>query len=89
MFVAMRLLRRHGIGNAPLESIPAEVFERLHLDPEQAVQAIQHVIDASEEIRSIASSLAAAEYRPAVAAASAWRLTSSSHCTCASRSKSR
>lgn len=60
MFVAMRLLRRHGIGNAPLESIPAEVFARLHLDPEQAVLAIQHVIDASEEIKSIASSLAAA-----------------------------
>ncbi len=60
MFVAMRLLRRHGIGNAPLESIPAAVFERLHLDPEQATLAIQHVIDASAEIQSIASSLAAA-----------------------------
>jgi HD-like signal output (HDOD) protein/prolyl-tRNA editing enzyme YbaK/EbsC (Cys-tRNA(Pro) deacylase) len=60
MFVAMRLLRRHGIGNAPLESIPAELFERLHLDPEQAAQAIQHVIDASAEIQSIAASLAAA-----------------------------
>lgn len=59
MFIAMRLLRRHGIGNAPLESIPAEMFERLNLTPEQAVQAVQHVIDASEEIRSIASSLAA------------------------------
>jgi HD-like signal output (HDOD) protein/prolyl-tRNA editing enzyme YbaK/EbsC (Cys-tRNA(Pro) deacylase) len=60
MFVAMRLLRRHGIGNAPLESIPAEVFERLHLDPAQAEQAIQHVVDASDEIKSIASNLAAA-----------------------------
>jgi HD-like signal output (HDOD) protein/prolyl-tRNA editing enzyme YbaK/EbsC (Cys-tRNA(Pro) deacylase) len=60
MFVAMRLLRRHGIGSAPLESIPAEMFERLHLDPQQAVQAIQHVVDASDEIKSIASNLAAA-----------------------------
>jgi hypothetical protein len=59
MFIAMRLLRRHGIGNAPLESIPAEMFERLNLTSEQAVQAVQHVIDASEEIKSIASSLAA------------------------------
>lgn len=60
MFIAMRLLRRHGIGNAPLEPIPVELFERLHLDPEQATQAIKHVIDASAEIKSIASSLAAA-----------------------------
>src|SRR5690606_30288383 len=29
VFVAMRLLRRHGIGNAPLESIPQEMFEHL------------------------------------------------------------
>jgi len=60
LFVAMRLLRRHGIGSAPLESIPAEVFERLHLSPEQAEQAIAQVIDASEEIKSIAANLAAA-----------------------------
>ena len=60
LFVAMRLLRRHGIGNAPLASIPAEVFERLHLDPDKAVLAIQNVVDASEELRSIAAGLAAA-----------------------------
>ncbi|HEY3698568.1 MAG TPA: HDOD domain-containing protein [Spongiibacteraceae bacterium] len=60
MFVAMRLLRRHGIGNAPLESIPADVFTRLHLDPDAAAQTIQHVIDASDEIKSIAADLAAA-----------------------------
>ncbi len=60
MFVAMRLLRRHGIGNAPVESIPAEIFERLHLDPEKAVLAIQNVIDASDEITTIAAGLAAA-----------------------------
>lgn len=52
IYVAMRLLRRFNIGNAPLESIPAEMFESLHLDPERAVQAIQHVVDASEEIIS-------------------------------------
>ena len=60
MFVAMRLLRRHGIGNAPVEPIPAEMFERLHLDPEKAVLAIQNVIDASDEITTIAAGLAAA-----------------------------
>lgn len=60
LYVANRLLRRHGIGAAPLESIPADVFERLHLAPEQAEQAIAQVIDASEEIKSIAANLAAA-----------------------------
>ncbi len=52
IYIAMRLLRRFNIGNAPLESIPAEMFERLHLDPERAVMAVQHVVDASEEIIS-------------------------------------
>ncbi len=52
IFIAMRLLRRFGIGNAPLESIPEEMFERLHLDPERAVMAIQHVVDSSEELIS-------------------------------------
>ena len=59
MFIAMRLLRQHDIGNAPLEPIPEELFTRLHLTREQAVQAIRHVVDASDEIRAIAASLAA------------------------------
>jgi HD-like signal output (HDOD) protein len=50
VFVAMRLLRQHGIGNAPLEPIPTEVFERLHLDPDKAAQVIRQVVDASAEI---------------------------------------
>ncbi len=50
VFVAMRLLRRHGIGNAPLEPIPAEVYRRLQLDPERAAQAIKQVVDASAVI---------------------------------------
>ena len=52
IFVAMRLLRRFGIGNAPLESIPEEMFERLQLDPERALMSVRHVVDASEEIIS-------------------------------------
>lgn len=59
IFVAMRLLRQHGIGNAPLEPIPEELFERLHLDPEKARQSIQHVVDASEQINNLAAELAA------------------------------
>lgn len=60
LFVAMRLLRRHGIGTAPLEEIPDEVYQRLNLDPEKALQAIEQVMEASEEIKGIAASSAAA-----------------------------
>ncbi len=59
IFVAMRMLQQHGIGNAPLETIPDELFERLHLDREKALQAIQQVVDASDEINNIAANLAA------------------------------
>lgn len=59
VYVAMRLLRRHGIGNAPLEDIPQALFKRLHLDPDKAAEAIQHVVDSSEEIKNIAADLAA------------------------------
>jgi HD-like signal output (HDOD) protein len=52
MFVATRLLRRHGIGNAPLEPIPAEMFRRLHLDPDKAAEAIQIVVNASAELNN-------------------------------------
>lgn len=52
IYIAMRLLRRFGIGDAPLESIPVRMFERLHLDPERARMAIQHVVDARDEIIS-------------------------------------
>ena len=59
IFVAMRLLREHGVGNAPLEPIPEELFQRLHLDPEKSKQAIQQVVDASEQINNLAAELAA------------------------------
>lgn len=59
VYVAMRLLRPHDIGNAPLEEIPEVLFKRLHLDREKAVEAIQLVVDSSEEIKSIAASIAA------------------------------
>jgi len=59
VYVAMRLLRPHGIGNAPLEEIPDALFKRLHLDRNKAVEAIQHVVDSSEDIKTIAAGIAA------------------------------
>lgn len=59
VFTALRLLRRHGIGDAPPGPIPASVYERLHLDPEKADEAILTVIQASDELGGICASLAA------------------------------
>lgn len=59
LFIAMRLLRKHGIGDAPLETIPAELFARLHLDPEKADEVIANVMEASAELNTIASNMAA------------------------------
>ena len=58
VFVAVRLLRLHNIGNAPAEPVPEAVYERLHLDPGKAMQAIQHVVEASDEVKGIAAGLA-------------------------------
>ena len=60
LYVTSRLLATHGIGSAPPEPIPDELYERLQLDPEQATQAIHQVVEASEAIKGIASGLAAA-----------------------------
>lgn len=57
IFVAVRLLRLHGVGNAPAEPIPAEMYARLHLDPGKAMQAIQHVVEASAEVKEVAAQL--------------------------------
>jgi HD-like signal output (HDOD) protein/prolyl-tRNA editing enzyme YbaK/EbsC (Cys-tRNA(Pro) deacylase) len=60
VYVALHLLRLHDIGNAPLEPVPAAIYERLHLDPGKAMQAIQHVVEASDEVKAIAAGLASA-----------------------------
>lgn len=59
LFIAMRLLRKHGIGDAPLEKIPQEMYERLHLDQEKANTAIEAVIESSAELDMMASNMAA------------------------------
>jgi len=59
IYIAVRLLRLHGIGGTPPEPIPEALYERLNLDPAEAMAAIQQVVDASSEIDSIAANLAA------------------------------
>ena len=59
IYIAVRLLRLHGIGGTPPEPIPEALYERLNLDPAAAMAAIQQVVDASSEIDGIAANLAA------------------------------
>lgn len=58
--VAKRLLRLHEIGDGPFAPVPDEVYDRLHLDPQRALQAVQHVVDASDDIRKLATGLGGA-----------------------------
>lgn len=55
VFVAMRLLRLNGIGDAAQEPIPFEVYERLSMDPAAAKQAIHQVVEAGDSLRHIAA----------------------------------
>ena len=59
MFIAMRLLRKHGIGDAPSTPIPDELFERLHLDREKAEEAIANMMESSAELNTMAANMAA------------------------------
>ena len=59
LYVAMRLLRKYGIGDAPLTPVADEMFERLHLDREKAEAAIERVMEGSAELNGMASNLAA------------------------------
>lgn len=59
LFIAMRLLRKHGVNGAPLTEIPPELYQRLHLDPEKADEAIMNMLESSDELQLMASNLAA------------------------------
>jgi hypothetical protein len=59
MFIAMRMLRKHGVGDAPSTPIPDELFERLHLDREKAEQAIETMMESSAELNTMAANMAA------------------------------
>ena len=59
LFIAMRLLRQQGIGDAPLTPIADSVFERLHLDRDKATAAIETMMESSKELNLMASNMAA------------------------------
>jgi len=58
IFVARRLLSQHNIGHGPKLSIPDQVYEDLHLDPEKALATVANIIESSEDLKHIANELA-------------------------------
>jgi len=54
IFIAMRLLRHHGIGDAPPEEIPLALYQRYDLDPVKVAEAIAKVVSSGEDIRKMA-----------------------------------
>lgn len=59
LFIAMRLLRKHGIGDAPSAPIPEALFERLHLDREKANEVIENMMEAAADLNMMAANMAA------------------------------
>jgi len=59
LFIAQRLLRQQGIGDAPLEPIPQALFDRANLDREACDEVIAKVMESSNELNTIAANMAA------------------------------
>jgi HD-like signal output (HDOD) protein/prolyl-tRNA editing enzyme YbaK/EbsC (Cys-tRNA(Pro) deacylase) len=60
LFITSRLLRQRGIGDAPLETIPLAIYERIGLDPVKAQEILDNIIESEGEIREMAHNLNAA-----------------------------
>ncbi|MFT4886806.1 MAG: HD-like signal output (HDOD) protein [Pseudohongiellaceae bacterium] len=54
IFMALRLLKHEGIGDAPLEEVPDELFARYQLNREDVMEKVREVVESAEEISSIA-----------------------------------
>ena len=59
MLIAMRLLRKHGIGDASSMPIPDKLFKRLYLDRDTAEQAIATMMESSAELNTMVANMAA------------------------------
>ena len=57
LFIARNLLSERGLWVGPAQPIPAALYERLQLDPEDAKQVIDELISAKDEILKMADML--------------------------------
>jgi HD-like signal output (HDOD) protein/prolyl-tRNA editing enzyme YbaK/EbsC (Cys-tRNA(Pro) deacylase) len=56
IFMALRLLKQEGIGDAPLEEVPDELFARYQLNRDDVMKKLKEVIESAEQISSISQS---------------------------------
>ena len=56
VFMALRNKKQKGIGDAPLEEVPDELFARYQLNRDDVMDKLHEVIESAEEISSIAQS---------------------------------
>jgi len=54
IFMALRLLREQGIGDAPVEEVPQALYDKYGFDRKQVAEVVQQVIESEDEIRAIA-----------------------------------
>ncbi|MCH7817671.1 MAG: HDOD domain-containing protein, partial [Proteobacteria bacterium] len=55
IFLALRLLRQHGITDAPNEEVPEFLYDKYQLCPDQIQDIVQQVLDSTDEIKAIAA----------------------------------
>ena len=58
IFLALRLLKQHGIGDAPPGDIPAAIYTKFDLDPAEVDEVVMNIVNASDDINSIADKFA-------------------------------
>ncbi len=57
LFMATQLLRQRGLVAGPALPIPAALYEQLHLDPKDAEDALQEILESADDLTSMANSL--------------------------------
>jgi len=55
ILIAMRELRKHGIGDAPPEEVPIEIYQRFDLNPIEVLEVVQKIIAAEDALKQIAA----------------------------------
>jgi len=57
IFLATRLLRDHGLADAPNDPIPNSIYEELNLDAEKANEVLERILSSQDDLNNIASNL--------------------------------
>lgn len=59
IYIAMRTLRAHGIGDAPPEEIPPAMYQQFDLDPAELEKAVQKVMSSEDALKQMAANIRA------------------------------